>query len=300
MSPLIVGGRTIFGALSSQPTGITTTAGSEYYDTTDSAAKIWTGSSWSTQSTAAALISIGSLDGTLMYFDFGNYSGSSWQGNTSAATLTNIETSGASGGVNIPRGSASYNSSNGGILRGSSTQDCRATLSGTNPLGQSISMGVVIRFDAASDGSTTPSRGMIYYGNTASDQHFYIRKNINGANMISIGQDTNGSDVWTTTTSSYTSASGFTVFIYNLAPDGTLSYSVNGAAFAQVRSGGGAIGVTTPYIGFFGDPYNDNASNFDIGAGFWRSQLTTDSEASDWYQYLKSNYGAGVNRFSLT
>ena len=35
MSPIFVGGRTIYGALSSQPTGITTTAGSEYYDTTD-------------------------------------------------------------------------------------------------------------------------------------------------------------------------------------------------------------------------------------------------------------------------
>ena len=35
MSPIIVGGRTLFGSLSSQPTGITTAIGSEYYDTTD-------------------------------------------------------------------------------------------------------------------------------------------------------------------------------------------------------------------------------------------------------------------------
>ena len=33
MSPIIVGGRTLFGSLSSQPTGITTAVGSEYYDT---------------------------------------------------------------------------------------------------------------------------------------------------------------------------------------------------------------------------------------------------------------------------
>ena len=46
MSPLIVGGRTVFGALSSQPTGITTTAGSEYYDTTDNKMKVYDGTAW--------------------------------------------------------------------------------------------------------------------------------------------------------------------------------------------------------------------------------------------------------------
>ena len=46
MSPLIVGGRTVFGALSSHPTGITTTAGSQYYDTTDDKMKVYDGSAW--------------------------------------------------------------------------------------------------------------------------------------------------------------------------------------------------------------------------------------------------------------
>lgn len=45
MSPIFVGGRTIYGALSSQPTGITTTAGSEYYDTTDNQKYIYSGTS---------------------------------------------------------------------------------------------------------------------------------------------------------------------------------------------------------------------------------------------------------------
>lgn len=54
MSPLIVGGRTIFGALSSQPTGITTTAGSQYYDTTDSKMKVYNGTEWAEIGGAAA------------------------------------------------------------------------------------------------------------------------------------------------------------------------------------------------------------------------------------------------------
>ena len=46
MSPLIVGGRTVFGALSSHPTGITTTAGSQYYDTSDNKMKVYNGTAW--------------------------------------------------------------------------------------------------------------------------------------------------------------------------------------------------------------------------------------------------------------
>ena len=301
MSPLIVGGRTIFGALSSQPIGITTSVGSEYYDTSSDQKKVYKSTGWvSVQGASAAGANIGAATGTLMYFDFGNYSGSSWQGNTGATTLTNIQSSGASGGVNIPRGSsASYNGTNGGILRGSGTQDVRATISGSNPLGTSISMGVVIRFDSGSDNSSS-SRGMLYYGNTGTDQHFYVRKNFGVNNNISVGQDTNGSDVWTQVATNYLSNNGFNVFIFNLASDGTLSTSINGASFATNRSGGGAISVSGPNIGFFGDPYNDNSSSFDIGAGFWRTQLTTDTESADWYTYLKSDYGAGSNRFSLS
>ena len=301
MSPLIVGGRTIYGSLSSEPTGITTSVGSEYFDTTSDKKRVYQSTGWVNLSgTSVSGASIGAATGTLMYFDFGNYSGSSWQGNTGATTLTNIQSSGASGGVNLPKGNASYNVVNGGILRGSGTQDVRTTISGSNPLGQNISMGAVIRFDSGSDNAGSPSRGLIYYGNTGGDQHFYVRKNFGTSNNISVGQDTNGSDVWTEIATGYTSSNGFTVFIFNLASDGTLSTSINGAAFTTNRSGGGAISVSSPNIGFFGDPYNDNSSSFDIGAGFWRTQLTSDTESADWYTYLKSDYGAGTNRFALS
>lgn len=302
MSPLIVGGRTIFGALSSQPTGITTAVGSEYFDTTLDKKRVYKSTGWEDLAgTSASGANIGAAAGTLMYFDFGNYAGSSWQGSTGATTLTNIQSSGASGGVNLPKGSsAAFNSSNGGVLRGSGTQDVRTTISGSNPLGQNISMGIVVRFDSGSDNASSPSRGLLYYGNTGGDQHFYVRKNFGVNNNVSVGQDTNGSDTWTEVATNYVSNNGFTVFIFNLASDGTLSTSINGAAFTTNRSAGGAISVSGPNIGFFGDPYNDNSSSFDIGAGFWRTQLTTDTESADWYTYLKSDYGAGSNRFSLS
>tara|TARA_Y100000004_G_scaffold941_1_gene1274 strand:- start:15 stop:923 length:909 start_codon:yes stop_codon:yes gene_type:complete len=302
MSPIIVGGRTLFGSLSSQPTGITTAVGSEYFDTTLDKKRVYESTGWvDLGGTTPAGGNIGEATGTLMYFDFGNYSTSSWQGNTSSGTLTNIQSSGASGGVNIPKGSsASYNSTNGGVLRGSGTQDTRTTISGSNPLGTNISMGIVVKFDSGSDNASQPSRGLLYYGNTGGDQHFYVRKNFGVSNNISVGQDTNGSDTWTEVATNYSSSNGFTVFIFNLASDGTVSTSINGGAFTTNRSGGGAVNVTTPNIGFFGDPYNDNSSSFDIGAGFWRTQLTTDTESQSWYSYLKSDYGAGSNRFSLS
>ena len=54
MSPIIVGGRSIFGALSSQPTGITTTVGSEYFDTTLDQKRIYKSTGWVNVSGAAA------------------------------------------------------------------------------------------------------------------------------------------------------------------------------------------------------------------------------------------------------
>ena len=45
MSPIYVGGRILLGSLSAQPTGITTTAGSEYYNTTDNQTYIYSGAS---------------------------------------------------------------------------------------------------------------------------------------------------------------------------------------------------------------------------------------------------------------
>ena len=45
MSPIFVGGRTILGSLSSEPTGITTTAGSEYYNTSENQKYIYNGAS---------------------------------------------------------------------------------------------------------------------------------------------------------------------------------------------------------------------------------------------------------------
>ena len=90
-------------------------------------------------------------------------------------------------------------------------------------LGTNISMGIVIRFDAGTDNLATPSRGMIYYGNTGDNQHFYVRKNFGGTNTVSMGQDTNGTDVWTAISGTYTSSDGFNVFLPTPLPPYFLS-----------------------------------------------------------------------------
>ena len=62
MSPIIVGGRTLFGSLSSQPTGITTAVGSEYFDTTDDKKKVYSSTGWvELSSTVSAISTIADL-----------------------------------------------------------------------------------------------------------------------------------------------------------------------------------------------------------------------------------------------
>ena len=61
MSPIIVGGRTLFGSLSSQPTGITTAVGSEYYDTTDGEKRVYASTGWQNVSTASAAPAISTI-----------------------------------------------------------------------------------------------------------------------------------------------------------------------------------------------------------------------------------------------
>ena len=235
--PLYLGSRILYGPSGTAPTSPSPTEGSEWWDSTNDKKKIYNGTEWQDVGVTGG-INMAALDSTFMYFDFGNYSTSSWQGNTSATTLTNIESGSSTQGVNLPRGSsAAYNSANGGILRGSGTQDVRTTISGTNPQGSGgMSMGVVVRFDSGTDGQQSPSRGVIYFGNTGTNQHFYVRKNFGTANNVSVGQDTNTNDVWTTAFSSMGSGDGFTVFVFNHASDGTLTVSKNGGAFSTIIS----------------------------------------------------------------
>ena len=61
MSPIIVGGRTLFGSLSSQPTGITTAVGSEYFDTTLDKKRVYVSTGWADLSSAVNEPSISSI-----------------------------------------------------------------------------------------------------------------------------------------------------------------------------------------------------------------------------------------------
>ena len=61
MSPIIVGGRTLFGSLSSQPTGITTAIGSEYYDTTADEKRVYSSTGWQNVSTSSAAPAISTI-----------------------------------------------------------------------------------------------------------------------------------------------------------------------------------------------------------------------------------------------
>lgn len=81
MSPIIAGGRTLFGSLSSQPTGITTAVGSEYFDTTLDKKRVYVSTGWADVSstvTGSEISSINDLTSEASWTIWpngGNYSG---------------------------------------------------------------------------------------------------------------------------------------------------------------------------------------------------------------------------------
>jgi len=218
----------------------------------------------------------------LAYFDFAN--GRSWNG-----TSTLVDLSGR--GKNLPKSNANYSSSSGGILTTSSEQSMRST--GLVGSISEISMGVWVKLD----GST--NRGIIYYGDTSNNNHFFIRDGIMGAAYnFDVGKDINGGDTWTpskyngsnvrnyiTGVSDY--ANKYWFYVVRVNSSGIVTTSLNGSNFeTTVNAGVSMSGHSSGQFGIAGDPYNDNASNHTYGGAWWYQGLVSQSQVTtEWNKY---------------
>lgn len=223
----------------------------------------------------------------LAYFDFA--SGRSWNG---TSTLIDLSPR----GKNLPKSNASYSSSSGGVLTTSSEQSIRSTgLIGSIP---EISMGVWVKLD----GST--NRGIIYYGDTSSNNHFFIRDGIMGsAYNFDIGKDINGADTWTpskyngqnvrnyiTGVSDY--ANKYWFYVVRVNSSGVVTTSLNGSNFeTSVNAGVSMSGHSSGQFGIAGDPYNDNSSNHTYGGAWWYQGLVSQSQVNTEWNKYRTRFG---------
>tara|TARA_Y100000114_G_scaffold41283_1_gene36774 strand:+ start:1917 stop:3422 length:1506 start_codon:yes stop_codon:yes gene_type:complete len=227
---------------------------------------------------------------TLAYFDFA--SGKSYDGTSTLQDLT-------SRNKDLPFGSnVSHSTANGGVLVGSSNQNVRAT--GLTGSVSSISMGVWVKLQGVTSG-----KGVIYYGDTGTNNHFFIRDAINGeAYNFDIGKDISGSDTWTrskyngndmndyiTSVSGY--ANKFWYYVVRIDSNGHVTTSLNKSTFeTTISTGGGTInGHSSGQFGIFGDPYDDNSSSHTIGVAYWYNGLISQAKADAIYDRYATRFG---------
>ena len=222
--------------------------------------------------------------GTLAYFDFA--SGKSYN---PASPSTLLDLSGR--GKNLPKSNGTYSSTNGGIIVTSGEQGIRST--GLIGSITSISMGVWVKLDGATN------RGIIYYGDNAMNNHFYIRDGINDtAYNFDVGKDISSVDTWTkskyngsnmrnyiTGVSGYSSKYWF--YVVRINSSGLVECSLNGSNFETVVNANvNMSGHTSGQFGIAGDPYNDNSSSHTYGGAWWyQGQVSQAQVNSEWNRY---------------
>jgi hypothetical protein len=220
---------------------------------------------------------------TLAFFDFA--SGRSYD---SSSTLQDL----SGNNKDLPLGDASYNSANGGIIIGSTTENTRST--GLTGSITEISMGCWVKI------TNDNNKGIIWYGNTSADDHFFIRNALQGSNYgLDIGKDINGTDNWnqsqkdgSTSASSYiTGLSNYTskyfYIVFRCDSSGQISFSIDKSTFYNQQDAGvNMSGHSAGAFGIFGDPYNDNSSSHSIGVAWWYngvvSQILSDAIYDDY------------------
>ena len=239
---------------------------------------------------AFSVTSLASLEdnaSTLAYFDF--VSGRSWNATNTFIDLT-------SRGKNLPRSNANHSTNFGGTITTANEQSIRST--GLVGSISEISMGVWVKLD----GST--NRGVIYYGDNSTNNHFFARDGIMGSSYnFDIGKDVNGADIWTpskyngqnvrnyiTTVSDY--ANKYWFYVVRVDTNGVVTTSLNGSNFeTTVNAGVNMSGHSSGQFGIAGDPYNDNASNHTYGGAWWYQGLITQAQVSaEWNRY-RSRFG---------
>ena len=153
-----------------------------------------------------------------------------------------------------------------------------------SPSTHGLTMGCLVRLhESGNNGS-----GVIFYGDTSSDNHFFVRYKYSSGGLR-IGEDTDGSDNWSLAypTDRFTNDNWyFTVFA--VAGNGTMYVSLNGEEKIPIRTLGSPPTPTDARFGICGDPYTDNDSRHRYATMFWYKGLMPNDMIKAEYDWLKT------------
>jgi hypothetical protein len=224
---------------------------------------------------------------TLAFFDFA--SGRSYDGTSTLQDLSGNN-------KDLPIGGGSFSSNNSGTITTSNVQNIRST--GLTGSISEISMGLWVKL------SGNTNDGVIYYGDTSTNNHFFIRDGVNaGAYNFDVGKDISSSDTWTkskyngsdmanyiTGVSGY--ASKFWYYVVRINSSGVVTCSLNKSTFETVVNAGvNMSGHSSGQFGLAGDPYNDNPSSHTYGVAWWYNGVISQELSDSIYNKYASRFG---------
>ena len=235
---------------------------------------------------------------TWMYYDFGDAAGTGTWANSGVAS--NV----ASGRRGAAHGGASYRVSLGANGQRTTTDNLGASYLWTNdntandirvtPGGDPFGInGYGMTMGCCFLPTQTSIGGVIYYGDTDTEDHFFVRTNYDATGRIKLGEDTSGTDSWTIITGSdeAVAARGYWFLcVAQTFPSGDLYASHNGGGWIQVRVGGSTVSPDTTIFGLQGDPYNDNAAKHKYLTAFWSEGFMNESLIWAEWQWLKAKW----------
>ena len=242
------------------------------------------GNKWKNQ-TGGNNVNIGSAikasNNTWFYTDF------SEAASVSGSTIVNLATGTSAISDTLPVSTGSRTSEAGSTVLAFSalTGSVRTNFTAGDPFSPSthgLTMGCLFKKSAA-----TGDLGLIYYGDTAADNHLFVRADFSGVNVISIGEDTGSSDTWTNISETISDNTWY-FFVVTVSTSGTLKASINGAALTTYRTDGTAPTPTDAFFGLQGDSYNDNDSDHTFATAFWYKGVLSDSDIAAEYDYIKT------------
>ena len=136
----------------------------------------------------------------------------------------------------------------------------------------------------------TGAKGVIFYGDTNTDNHFFTRTNYGVEGLIQCGGDTDGSDTWIPVTRMNTYANGWAFFVLAEGVNGSLHCSYNGSGYDLARAKGTATSPTNAYFGIFSDMYHDNDSSHKFATCFWYEGVMSEELIRAEYRFLKNKW----------
>lgn len=220
-------------------------------------------------------------DNTLFYSDL------SLSGAISGTNIQNLATGTSAVSKTLPLDTytSSTDGGNSVITVTTNRQGLRTSLTGDefDITNNGMTMGVLFK---KNNPDNTTARGLIYYGDTGTDNHFFVRNQFGVTSSIHVGEDTGSSDVWTDTTHRVRQGQwGF--FAISIDTNGLMLSYLNGV-HVGIRGSGTVPTPTGAVFGIGGDPYNDNSSSHTYASFFFYKGVATKTQLDKEYAYLQS------------